>query len=127
MILNFLTQPERTPMKYLTMTLAAAMLKAPAAFAQMNHSTMDHSGMPMTDVQMEGAVHTKATVNSIGDGTANVSHEPIPEIGWPAMTMDLALAPDAQMMGAVNAGDSVTLMLIKGGDGMYMIGAMMPE
>ena len=114
-------------MKNLTLTLAAALLAAPAAFAQTNHGTMDHANMPMTETPMEGAVHTKATVNSIADGTANVSHEPIPEIGWPAMTMDLALAPDAHMMGDVAAGDSVTLMLIKGDDGMYMIGAMRPE
>lgn len=114
-------------MKHLSLTLAAVLLAAPAALAQTNHGTMDHSNMPMTNVQMEGAVHTKATVNSIADGNANVSHDPIPEIGWPAMTMDLALAPNAQMMGDVAAGDSVTLMLIKGDDGMYMIGAMMPE
>lgn len=114
-------------MKHLTLIAAAVLLSAPAAFAQMNHGNMDHSNMPMTGAQMEGAVHTKAVVNSIADGTANVSHDPIPEIGWPAMTMDLALAPDAQMMGEVAAGESVTLMLIKGDDGMYMIGAIMPE
>ena len=114
-------------MKKLTLTLVAPLFAASAAFAQMNHGTMDHSNMPMTDAQMEGAVHTKAVVNSIAEGSANVSHDPIPEIGWPAMTMDLALAPDAQMMGVVAAGDAVTLMLIKGDDGMYMIGAMLPE
>jgi Cu(I)/Ag(I) efflux system protein CusF len=114
-------------MKHITLTLVATLLAAPSAFAQMNHGNMDHSNMPMTDTQMEGAVHTKAIVNSIADGRANVSHDPIPEIGWPAMTMDLALSPDAQMMGEVAAGDSVILMLIKGDDGMYMIGAMMPE
>lgn len=114
-------------MKHLILTLIATLLVVPAAFAQMNHGNMDHSNMPMTDTQMEGAVHTKAVVNSIADGTANVSHDPIPEIGWPAMTMELALAPDAQMMGEVAAGDSVTVMLIKGEDGMYIIGAMMPE
>jgi Cu(I)/Ag(I) efflux system protein CusF len=114
-------------MKHFTLTLIAALIAGPAAIAQTNHGNMDHSNTPMTDTQMEGAVHTKAVINSIADGKANVSHDPIPEIGWPAMTMDLALAPDAQMTGEVAAGDSVTLMLIKGDDGMYMIGAMMPE
>jgi Cu(I)/Ag(I) efflux system protein CusF len=114
-------------MKILSLALTALVLTAPLALAQMNHANMDHSNMPMSDEMMEGAVHTKAVVNSIGEGTANVSHEPIPEIGWPAMTMDLALMPDAQMMGDVSAGDTVTLMLIKGGDGMYAIGAVMPE
>lgn len=114
-------------MKTLSLALAALVLSTPLALAQMNHSTMDHSNMPLSDEMMEGAVHTKAVVNSLGDGTANVSHEPIPEIGWPAMTMDLAMTPDAQMMGEIAAGDSVTLMLIKGDDGMYAIGAMMAE
>ncbi|MCR9089710.1 MAG: copper-binding protein [Rhodobacteraceae bacterium] len=113
-------------MKYLALTLPALVLSAPMVVAQANHG-MDHSDMPMGDTQMADAVHAKAIVNSIGDGTANVSHGPIPKIGWPAMTMDLDLAPDAQMMGDVSAGDSVTLMLIKSADGMYTIGAIMPE
>ena len=114
-------------MKILSLALSVMVMTAPLALAQMNHSNMDHSNMPMSYEMMEGAVHTKAVVNSIGEGTANVSHEPIPEIGWPAMTMDLTLMPDAQMMGDITVGDSVTLMLIKGDDGMYAIGAMMPE
>ncbi|MDA0962020.1 MAG: copper-binding protein [Proteobacteria bacterium] len=114
-------------MKTLSLALSVLVLTTPLAFAQMNHSNMDHSNMPMSDEMMEGAVHTKAVVNSIGDGTANVSHDPIPEIGWPAMTMDLAVLPDAQMMGDIAAGASVTLMLMKGDDGMYAIGAIMPE
>ncbi|MEH6831035.1 MAG: copper-binding protein [Sulfitobacter sp.] len=119
-------------MKTLSLALCVLALNAPLAMAQTthsstDHSTMDHSNMTMSDGQMEGAVHTKAIVNSFGDGTANVSHEPIPDIGWPAMTMDLTLLPDAKMMGEVAEGDAVTLMLIKGEDGMYAIGAIMPE
>ncbi|KIN72728.1 copper-binding protein [Sulfitobacter guttiformis] len=115
-------------MKILSLTLFALMLSTPLAMAQTNHSTMDHSNMDhsaMSAENMDGAVHTKAVVNALGDGTANISHEPIPEIGWPAMTMDLALLPDAQMLGDVVAGDTVTLMLIKGDDGMYSIAGMM--
>jgi Cu(I)/Ag(I) efflux system protein CusF len=132
-------------MKHLTLTITAVMLSAPIASAQMTGTDttdmpmhgadtthmpmtdMDHSNMPMTAEQMEGAVHAQATVNSIGDGTANVSHDPIPEIGWPAMTMDLTVAPNAQMMGEISPGDTVTLMLIKGADGMYQIVGMMPQ
>lgn len=113
-------------MKTLTATLGLLALTSMPAFAQMNHG-MDHSNMPMSSEQMEGAVHAKAVVNSIGDGTANVSHDPIPEIGWPAMTMDLPVLENAEMMGEISAGDEVTLMLVKGSDGMYAIGAMMPN
>jgi Cu/Ag efflux protein CusF len=119
-------------MKTLSLALCALVLNAPLAIAQtthstMDHSTMDHSNMTMSHEKMEGAVHTKAIVNSFGDSTANVSHEPIPEIGWPAMTMDLALLRDVEMMGEAAEGDAVTLMLIKGEDGMYAIGAIMAE
>lgn len=119
-------------MKMLSLALCVLALNAPFAMAQTtqsgtDHSTMDHSNMTMSNEKMEGAVHTRAVVNSFGDGTANVSHEPIPDIGWPAMTMDLTLLPDAKMMGEVAEGDAVTLMLIKGEDGMYAIGAVMPE
>ncbi|WP_281969015.1 copper-binding protein [Roseovarius nanhaiticus] len=117
-------------MKPLLLTLALGMLAAPALAqtgSEMDHSKMDHSEMNTSAEQMDGAVHTKATINSLGDGTANVSHEPIPEIGWPAMTMDLTVTQDAQMMGDIAEGDTVNLMLIKGADGMYTIGGMMAE
>lgn len=117
-------------MKPLLLTFAFGLMAAPALAqtnSEMDHSKMDHSEMTMSDEQMEGAVHTKATLNSLGNGTANVSHEPIPEIGWPAMTMDLPVTEGAQVMGDIAEGDTVTLMLIKNEDGMYAIGGMMPE
>ena len=113
-------------MKTLLMSFAALCLFASAGLAQMSHS-MDHSNMHMTSKHMEGAVHTKAVVNSMGDGTANVSHEAIPEIGWPAMTMDLPVLEGAKIMENIAIGEEVTLMLVKGDDGMYAIGAIMPH
>lgn len=110
-------------MKTICVTLASFIFAATAVVAEMKH--MDHSNMQMSEEQMEGAVHTKAVINSMGEGVANVTHDPIPEIGWPAMTMDLTVLEDAQMMGDVAAGDEVTLMLIQGDDGMYAIGAVM--
>ncbi len=96
------------------------------AFAQsMDHSSMDHGDMAMDETMIEGAVHAEAVVNSFGDGTVNVSHGPIPEIGWPAMTMDMPLMEGAEMMGEIVDGDSVSMMLVKGEDGMYAVGALM--
>lgn len=89
------------------------------------HSSMDHSNMAMDQTVLEGAVHAEAVVNSFGDGTVNVSHEPIPEIGWPAMTMDMPLIEGAEMMGDIADGETVTMMLVKGSDGMYSVGALM--
>lgn len=120
----------------LSLTLAAA---APAlAFASddahSGHDMSSHNGMSAESHEsmhtgshegMEG-IHAEATVNSIGDGTANISHGPIAEIGWPAMTMDLPVL-DGAKVGGVEAGDEVMMMLEKGEDGMYAIRALMPK
>jgi Cu(I)/Ag(I) efflux system protein CusF len=74
---------------------------------------------------MSEGVHVQGIVNSLGDGTANVTHEPIPDIGWPAMTMDLPLLEGAEVAG-VGEGDAVTIMLEQGPDGMYGIRALTP-
>ena len=73
------------------------------------------------------AIEVRGTINSIGPDVVNVSHDPIPEIGWPAMTMDLPVQPDAKIADDVGAGDTVTLMLVKGTDGMYGIGAIVSD
>lgn len=103
----------------LSLTLAAA----PAfAFA----SDDSHSGHDMSShAGMEG-VHAEATINSIDGDTVNVTHGPIAEIGWPAMTMDLSLLEGA-MVHDVEAGDDVMMMLEKGDDGMYAIRSLMPK
>lgn len=108
-----------------TLALAAVLIVAalPAAQAQSSHG-MDHSNMNLSSDQMEGAVHATGVVNSLRKGTANISHDPIPSIGWPAMTMDFAVMDGAKIMGGIKAGDSVMLMLKKGADGMYAISGM---
>ncbi|WP_420411030.1 copper-binding protein [Roseibium sp.] len=116
--------------KNLALATIVAASTAPAAIADSkhgsDHSGMDHSNMAMNVEQMEGAVHTKAVVNSLGDGTANVTHDPIPEIGWPAMTMDLPLAPFVQVTPSLEPGMSVTLMLTISENGSYRIAAIVP-
>lgn len=85
----------------------------------MNHGKgADHASMP--------GVHAEAKVNAINGETVNLSHGPIKEIGWPAMTMDLPLLDGAEI-GDVKAGDTVMMMLEKGEDGMYGIRALMPK
>ncbi|QFT92536.1 periplasmic copper-binding protein [Roseovarius sp. THAF9] len=89
-------------------------------------STESHEGMHDESHEGMAGVHAEATVNSIGDGTANITHGPIAEIGWPAMTMDLPVLEGAEI-GGVEDGDEVMMMLQKGEDGMYAIRALMPK
>lgn len=56
----------------------------------------------------------------------NVSHEPIPALGWPAMTMDLGLAEGVRLEG-IAAGSAVVFTLVRGSDGIYRIGSIAPR
>lgn len=108
-----------------TLTLIFTGLLATTAFASDDHSShSDHSEHADHGAMMDG-VHAEATINSISGDTVNLSHDPIPEIGWPAMTMDLQLLEGAEI-GEVEAGEDAMIMLEKGEDGMYAIRALMP-
>ncbi|WP_095588172.1 copper-binding protein [Actibacterium ureilyticum] len=108
--------------KILATTTLMALCAAPAAMAQMDHSNMDHSAMPMA----EDMIHAEATLNAIGDGTLNVSHGPIKEIGWPAMTMDLPMMAGANLPDGLEPGDKVLMMLGQDHEGMYAISGLEP-
>lgn len=53
----------------------------------------------------------------------NLSHDPIPAIGWPAMTMDMTVAPSVDLS-AVAPGSEVAFTLERDADGLYMIDSL---
>lgn len=106
--------------KFLVST-ALAIAIAPAAMAQMDHSTMDHSSMAIGAGDM---IHADAVLNAIGDGTINVSHGPIAEIGWPAMTMDMPMMDGASLPEGLEPGAKIIMMLGQDADGMYAVGGV---
>jgi Cu/Ag efflux protein CusF len=71
--------------------------------------------------------HGSGTVNSVDPAhyKVNVSHDPIPEIGWPAMTMDFPVAPSVDLR-ALKPGTRVNFTIEKGQSGMYEIRAISP-
>lgn len=72
-------------------------------------------------------VHGTGTVNSVDPAghKINVTHQPIPQIGWPTMTMDFAVAP-AVDLGAIKPGAHVGFSMMQGPDGMYQIQSIAP-
>ncbi|CAA7614952.1 efflux RND transporter periplasmic adaptor subunit [Magnetospirillum sp. UT-4] len=70
----------------------------------------------------EDLVTAEATVNSVNAGarTLNVTHGPIPALGWPGMTMDFALA-EGLAMPDLAPGAKVRLDLGKDADGMVQV------
>jgi len=112
------------------------------AMAGMSHGSKggmvaDHGSMPgmshspSTGMKMAQSAQKPAqgtgTVNSVDAGAhkVNVSHEPIPAIGFPAMTMDFAVAPSVDLQ-AVKPGIRVNFTIKQGEGGMYVIQSIMP-
>jgi Cu/Ag efflux protein CusF len=67
------------------------------------------------------------TINAIdpADRTINLDHDPIPVLGWPAMTMKFAVAPSVDL-NAAKPGSRVAFSLRKGKTGFYEVQSLQP-
>jgi Cu/Ag efflux protein CusF len=98
------------------------------ASAQSRHALYSHNH---SEMQMVHEGHTDAhgagTVNSVdlAQHKVNVSHSPIPDIGWPAMTMDFPVAASVDLK-TIKAGTRVNFTIEQGQGGMYEIKAITP-
>ena len=98
------------------------------AFAAEDHASHPQHG---SEMQMAHAGHNDAhgtgTVNSVDPAQhkVNLSHSPIPEIGWPAMTMDFPVAASVDLK-TIKAGTRVNFTIEQGQGGMYEIKAITP-
>lgn len=118
-------------MRKTTLIAIATGFLATTAFASDDHSShSDHSDHGSHDHSDHGAMHggtqAEVTINSMADGTVNITHGPIPEINWPSMTMDLNILESAEV-GDVTVGGDAMMTLEKGEDGMYAIRSLMPK
>jgi Cu/Ag efflux protein CusF len=87
------------------------------------------SGSHGVQMAHSGHAHVQGTgtVNSV-DAAAhkvNVSHAPIPTIGFPAMTMDFAVAPSVDL-NVVKPGTRIKFDMEQSQDGMYVIQSIAP-
>lgn len=81
----------------------------------------------VASVQAADAASGKGTVNKIDAATAtvNISHEAIPAIKWPAMTMDFKVA-DKKILSDIKVGQAVTFGLTKEAKTGYVISHIEP-
>ncbi len=122
-------------MKTIIAALAAVILALPAMAEEkkMDHGTMDHGQMmdhsKMDHGSMAKAEETKGVgvINSVDadNATINITHEPMPEIGWPTMTMDLPVTKHVDLS-TVKTGDKVDFTVKLGRDGKYRVMDMQP-
>ena len=96
--------------------------------------TEDHTASPTQVRQMQMAheghndAHGTGTVNAVDPAQhkVNMSHAPIPEIGWPAMTMEFPVAPSVDLK-AIKPGMSVNFTIEQQPGGMYEIRVIAPS
>jgi Cu(I)/Ag(I) efflux system periplasmic protein CusF len=100
------------------------------AMAMSGHDmkTMSHASNAVTPVHEGGSdAHATGTVNSVDAKThkVNMSHQPLPALGWPAMTMDFDVAPSVDLS-RIKPGSRVNFSLEKDKGGMYQIQSIEP-
>lgn len=88
---------------------------------KMEHGAASHAeAMPgITEASGVGVINSV----DADKGTVNLTHEPMPELGWPTMTMDLPVTKRVEL-GGVKAGDKVDFKLKFGRDKTYRITEM---
>jgi Cu(I)/Ag(I) efflux system protein CusF len=105
--------------------IATAQSQTPVETTPVGDQVPRHSGQ----MQMVHAGQNDAhgTVNSIDPAQhkINLSHQPIPEIGWPAMTMEFPVAPSIDLK-AIKPGTRVNFTIEPQPGGMYEIRAIAP-
>lgn len=78
-----------------------------------SHKTMEQQSGQVMGV---GIIHRISKLNKM----VNLTHEPIPALNWPEMTMDLPVA-DSVDLGALKKGEKVKFHLELGADKKYVI------
>lgn len=82
-----------------------------------DHSSMGHEMAGNHKAAMGvGVVHRVSKLNR----TVNLTHEPIPALKWPEMTMDLPVAKSVDI-GSLKSGDKIKFKLELGEDKKYTI------
>jgi Cu(I)/Ag(I) efflux system protein CusF len=97
-------------MKFLLVAAAAALIASPA-LAQSAPPAHTAESPASADAGTKATGQIKSV--DVKAGTVTIHHAPIPELGWPAMTMTFKAAPDA--LKVAKAGQTVSFTL-KGSD-----------
>lgn len=88
-----------------------------------HHHDMDHNAMSGSKAKQGKVMGILHNVDS-KSGMVNVTHEAIPALGWPKMTMDLPVTKRVKLS-QFSEGDKVHMTIKKGRDNKFRITKMM--
>ncbi len=105
------------------LSVGQAVATLSAEEKKMEHGTMSHGEIkPGTEATGVGVVNSIDTEKKV----INLTHEPMPKLNWPKMTMDLPVTKRVDL-GSVKAGDTVDFKLKLGRDKQYRVIDMVPS
>lgn len=117
------------------LSVLTTLLGAGVAFAfqgqvlAMDHGQMmDHGAMgagDMAQAETSGAAQGQGVINSVDAAgrSVNITHDPIPALSWPGMTMDLPVTENVDLSG-LSSGEKVDFKIVLGSDNVYRITEM---
>ncbi|MFY0609948.1 MAG: copper-binding protein [Hyphomicrobiaceae bacterium] len=87
-----------------------------------------HAGHQMKAVEGNKEAVAVGVINSVDvdAGKINVTHEPVPALGWPTMTMDLPVTRRVDLS-TVKPGAKVNITLKQGRDKQFRVMAIEPK
>ena len=88
----------------------------------------DSSRQVVLKPDLPGVGHqAQGTLEAINaDGTVSITHEPIPALKWPAMTMDFALA-NPSLAAGIQPGSKISFEIVERGEGEWVITKMQAQ
>ena len=93
------------------------------ASSEHNHGQHQHEAASEKKAAMgTGVIHSVSRMNR----KVNLTHEPIPELNWPEMKMDLDVAKDVNLKG-LSSGQKIQFHIELGDDKVYRITEIMKE
>lgn len=92
----------------------------PVAVVANEHSA--HNGEVKPKIKSISVGHqVQGILEAIGDdGTVSITHDPIPTLKWPAMTMDFALA-NPSLVSGIQPGSAISFEIVERGAGVWVI------
>jgi Cu(I)/Ag(I) efflux system membrane fusion protein len=75
---------------------------------------------PLQKTTPVGHTATGVLEEDYGDGNVSITHDPIPSLKWPAMTMDFALA-NPSLVANVKPGSAIEFEIVERGQGEWVI------
>ncbi len=108
------------------LAVAGSLSLVPALATEKKGSHAGHAQMKAVEGNKEAVA--VGVINSVdaSSGKINVTHEPVPALGWPKMTMDLPVTRRVDLA-TIKPGSTVQFTLKQGRDKQFRVMAIEPK